>query len=429
MVLKIDLRYSTGCSVTGTKEITNPEFLRLMNKEENISEKIIDNEINELVVRIKEKCSLLEGTTKDLTLKELDTLLANYEMGLKKLKPIFDNDSLSLTLYDTPASLRAKLLSDLIKLDNSFYNLDMLLELKQKISTYKSYLNGELINNMPTDIVEIKKIADFISGNNFIAKFMEMLAGIEAKLIIPNNEILSLNSITKIEKELTTKIHEFYETVLYVYVFYLTLNCETGYSLSQDISTLKIIINALDTNNKNIYNKRLKELIAKYQNKIKVLDLSVDFELAFRNELDFILKDLALLVPNVMGKKNLLEDISVAKNIIAQNGEANSTLNVISIATKELLKLLNNPILVLEIKKEVLTSLLDILNKAYSSLLDNTYFLEERNEFECLDLNTRIALQILGDVYGLKFKVESYIANLNTYNSNIEVLNLRRTTT
>ncbi|MDE5587423.1 MAG: leucine-rich repeat domain-containing protein, partial [Bacilli bacterium] len=102
-------------------------------KKEIVDSNSRDAEIDELVNGIKEKSNILEEGLKASIIAKVDDLVKKYQKDLEGLKPKLETENkIVLGIYQTPQSLRTKLITDLETINMNFISLDANFYLKEK---------------------------------------------------------------------------------------------------------------------------------------------------------------------------------------------------------------------------------------------------------------------------------------------------------
>ncbi len=396
-------------------------------KEEEFDYHSGDLEIDELIDKIKEKSEILEDSVKEGLLEKIEILIQTYQKNLKDLKPTLESESqITLRTYQTPQSLRNQLIVDLQAIDMNFIHLDDNFNLKEKIDQYQKILEDssipeakQQIESMEDKIKQMKYCASVMGNSAIQNEALTILTEIENKLLVPSFDTFTLQFPTNFytfEQELTDRLDQLYEKVQNAYILYQSLNGVVEDSLGEDIQSLEMIINSLDSKNKMEYQEQLHQIRTKYLEQIQSLQVDSESKLQVREDLMPILENLAKLVPNLMGKRDVLNDIDVAKKIILE--ENKEVLGAITSSVLDTMSLLENNNLDESLKETVKVSMLQILENSYQNIVEDSFVLEEREDspIKNLDWNLRATIKILKEIY----KIQDFVHRTIQYNETIQ---------
>lgn len=391
-----------------------------------------DSEINKLVNSIKEKSNILEESLKINILSKVEELIQKYQNDLEDLKPKLETDNkIILRMYQTPQSLRLALISDLQKMDMNFINLDANFSLKNKIEEYKKIVadTSNLEEQRQVDSVEnkIKQMKYYASIMNLVSinnEILKILVEIENSLKVFSLDTILLKTNTDSidhEQELKSRLDYLYQKIKDAYDFYQSLIGKNDTSLGNDINQLKSIINFLDSKSKKNYQERINSIINKYLDEAKNLKVDSNSELNVRKELMPILEELNELIPNMLEKREILNDINESKKVIFKEsnenlGDINENLGTITSTTIDILSLFEQTALDESLKEEVFPALLEILDDSYYQILNNTFILEGGID-QNLSWRLRATSKIIKKLYGIKF----FIDDRKQYNEDVMI--------
>ena len=320
------------------KEINEDLFVKVTEEKEKYQEEKevlqstntgTNKEIETLVQEIKEKSHILEESLREEILSRVNDLIQAYQKNLMELKPRFESENeISLGVCQDPQSLSLDLISKLQRMNTNFINLDANIYLKKKIEQYKELVNDdstienlEQAESIEDKIQCIKNYALLMNQDNIKDEILKILTEIESHILIPSLDIITLSmeqSSIDYKQELERKVDWLYQKVKENYQFYQSLCGENDTSLGNDMKLLNEIINSLDEKSKKDYQERIKKIKVKYLIEVKKLKIEMDSELKIREDLAPILKDLKELIPNMKGKKSILDDINEARKVITR---------------------------------------------------------------------------------------------------------------
>lgn len=387
-----------------------------------------DLEIEKLVRKIKEKSNILEASLKQDVLTKVDELVRKYQSDLEALKPKLEKEpQINLRTYQTPKSLKVGLIAELNAIDMNFIDLDNNFYLKEKIEKYRNVVtephsleNQNQVETVEDKIRQIKYYASLMS-KDISNEILKILSDIEDSLTVPSLDtiILKMNkSSNNPEQELNNRIDDLYKKVENSSIFYQSLKGENDTSLGNDMKQLMIIINFLDSTSKNDFQRRVDGIIIKYLNEARDLKIDSESELNFRKEIMPVIEELAKVVPNMEEKKDVLNDLSVAKSVL--KNENPEKLGAIASTVKDILLLVEVNEFGEKEKEKINESVLQILENSYEQIINNVFLVEEREDSVDKNLawNLRATLQILKELNG----VQIFIDEMIKYNEDLSTL-------
>ncbi|MCM1052848.1 MAG: leucine-rich repeat protein [Ruminococcus sp.] len=386
---------------------------------------IVDAEISSLVNEIREKTNVFEEKDKQAILTKLDSLINKYLKDLKALEPSYQSlssNDIKLTIADTPATLKAKLLSELNVMLLNFTRIESYTSLKEKIIKYREIINNnETFNfdNISKKISEVMTYKDNIPYLNEI--LIEILDEIEVEIMRSSSDVFNLafNFAITIDYDtiLENKINEVCGKAILANNFFKALSRDASTNLGQDLVSLEAIIKSLDTNNCNIYKERFYSIINGYTYKAMRLKVDNNTERNLREELQPLIEELSTLVPNIVNKTELLSDLCEAKSLLTSDN--NKPLGAISGTVKDIMEVLSNSLVNEDLKKDIITSISSLLDSSYQSIMQDSFILHENEITSSLSWNQQVSIQILKGLYDIKFNLEKYLNELRSYNEAI----------
>lgn len=358
-----------------------------------------DTEIETLVQEIKEKSHILEDDIRKSVILQVDDLIQKYQSDLEALRPSLGTPKNSLKVYQTPQSLRLGLISELQRINMNFISLDENIYLKEKIEKYKKIVANhgtlekkEQIESTEDKIKQIKYYASLMHKDDIDREILKILTEIEDSLIIPSLDTITLqtNMSYNPEQKLTNRLDNLYNKVRETCIFFQSLKGEIDTSLGSDMKELGIVINSLDLASKENYQEKLNKIINKYLDELKDLKVDSNSELKFREELMPILEELGKLAPNMMEKRNVLNDISEARKTII--GRDEKDLGIIDCSIRDaLLQQIKNGTLDDQMEREM-NNLIHLLHDIY----DNNSSVIDENKVRSITSATNNILSLLG---------------------------------
>ncbi len=401
--------------LTGTKK-----------EEKSTSLDHLDNEIDELINKIKKKSTILEESLRATVIEKVERLIEKYHQDLEDLKPRLEaKNTIILTNYQTPQVLKINLITELAKIEMDFMSLDANLLLKEKLEQYKIIIEDQnppeeqkQIESIESKLKQIKYYAFIINRTKTKEELLQIIRETENHLITPPSDAITLkvNIGTTPEQELTNKLDNLYVRLKKAFILFQSLKGQIDTSLGNDMNELMSIVNYLDSENKRIYQKKIKSITNKYLVQVEDLKIDDNSELEIRKELMPILKELNNSISNMVEKRDILNDISEAKKMIKE--ESTNSLGAIASTTKDILLLLENATLDDTTKEKAKTSLIHILDNSHNCIINNTFQIEQKKDStgENLNWSSKATLKILKELYG----VQNFINEMINYNDEID---------
>lgn len=407
-----------------------------------------NDEINILLSNIHSMIYSLDGGTQQVINDKIKSLISEYQVKLENSKPQFstENDSVLMIEDTSPKALRNKLIFSLEMIIQNLNTKDKIIKLSEKISQYLHYLLDDEINIDDDEIFlkikEIINISKTMEETKYITELKELLWKIR-KIIINNlNDEYVINLTLKnfdIEIYFKEELSKLYNEVMtlnsklnpYLELLKALKGYENDILLAKELRELEQIFSKLIGKSKDGLTSEYQKLKEKYKNilnenilKIKNNQLDAlsinEIELNFRKELQPILERLNELSPLILKNQKLYYQIIDAANFL--NNREISEINPIADVIKEIKDLYFQGGLTTDIAEMIYNKIKEILYNWYNIFKhDDTSEIVKSfsSEVGLTSENLILEVMILKELYGLKFSVEQYIADLQEYDKAI----------
>lgn len=409
----------------------------------------LDEEINNLLNKIKNMISSLDDSTKQLIEKRINELIKQYQNDISKNNPKFEIESSSLELELVPNTLESLRKNLIISLETIIQNLNTksrILELSKKINEYQEYLleNKNVSDENDKYFYKIKIIIELtnnINNSNFIDKLNKLFEKI--KVLITNN--LKEDDIVKLTLEnqdpeylFKIQLDTIFDDIVSLnnkiapYIDLLNSLNEKGNSeLANELKELDNILSNLSGKLKDELETKVMILKGKYRNitneniekirknKTDIIEAQ-EIELSFRKELYPILLKIKEKLPTLIKNKDLNNQINLAdkllcgKEVEANGGIIDLVRDIIGLLNSLDLSIDSNFIINNKIKvmlNSIITHWKDILTTKDTSDIVKEF----DSSIGLTSENLIIEVMIMKELYEVKFALENYINDMLEY--------------
>lgn len=390
----------------------------------------VDEEINELLDKIRILCTNLSPDGKNVVIEQVKYFINSYYKDTEQLKPNIISQS-ELTLKNasllSPAILRITLLNNLRGLINKIEMNDEYAKLRENIYKYENYINDQNIK-IPDKIESTEDKIMYIiiksreyENTVFIKKINGIFSDIKNKISFALTQSLSdvlLKNEDNLEQVFILQIDRLYESVqFFVKVESLFKNPDES-TIALIIQKVKSIITLFDTNHKQEYERKLNSLINNYYQKIMSKEISItEAVVGLCQEWEPFLEELKRVAPNYIAYKDVIDALNVEVSGLQKENK-----HIINEVTTELVDLLENCGLVGDIKSYIRKKIEDTLIIWRDRLDDPNYQLPEEKpilddspRMKCSSQAIEITIRILKELYDIKDMILNYLNEYQNY--------------
>lgn len=354
-------------------------------KKDSIVINIYDKEIKSLLEELYSFINLMNDNDKNAIISYIEDLIREYKNNILKYNPDVNFETeIVLTTCPKPSDLRTTLLDKLYKIKNSLFSYERAQKFLIEINEYKSLLENISVVKLPNDLNpilnKIKVILIVAREHNCD----EIILALRSILDITSDKLSSMlvktvtedihltlksskDDFTEISKFLESSIDELLRKSASFSFINSIFDCNNNSELTFLYNRIKKIIVSLDSENKEIFEIKLKELKNRFG---YGTTLDKDALKSLYEELLKIIKELQYFALNSIYFKNIIDGINSSLNL-SSNPDSLKNCSAIFDTCKDINILLSDNQVPQDKKIYFEQELIDILNY-WKELLLNT---------------------------------------------------------